>query len=86
MYVINYCNLTTIFVFNKPTIPVYEQAVYGSLCGNLKAMLAVCKTWEDCLWAYVRTSLDKLIEKEIRSATQQIRPVEEIPVEYFDKV
>lgn len=69
-----------------PTVPVHEQAVYGSLCGNLKSMLAVCKTWEDCLWAYVRTSLDKLIEKEIRNTTQQERAMEDIPVEYWDKV
>lgn len=63
-------------------MPVHEQAVYGSLCGNLRAMMPVCKTWEDFLWAYVKTSLDKLMEKEIRNTSQQVRPMAEIPVDW----
>ncbi|CAL1282614.1 unnamed protein product [Larinioides sclopetarius] len=69
-----------------PVVPIYEQAVYGSLCGNLKAVLPVCKEWSDYLWAYVRTSLDKIIEQEIRNLTQQDRSLEDLPVEYWDKV
>ncbi|XP_055951945.1 nuclear pore complex protein Nup107-like [Argiope bruennichi] len=69
-----------------PVVPIHEQAVYGTLCGNLKAVLPVCKAWTDYLWAYVRTSLDKLIEQEIRNLTQQDRSLEDLPVEYWDKV
>ncbi|GFS99260.1 nuclear pore complex protein Nup107 [Nephila pilipes] len=69
-----------------PVIQIHEQALYGSLCGNLKAVLSVCKTWSDYLWAYTRTSLDKLIEQEIRNLTQQDRTVVDLPVDYWDKV
>ncbi|GIY30246.1 nuclear pore complex protein Nup107 [Caerostris extrusa] len=69
-----------------PAISVHEQALYGSLCGNLKAVLPVCKTWSDYLWAYTRASVDKLIEQEIRNTTQQDRSLEELPVEYWDKI
>ncbi|KAF8770653.1 Nuclear pore complex protein Nup107 like protein [Argiope bruennichi] len=71
---------------DEPVVPIHEQAVYGTLCGNLKAVLPVCKAWTDYLWAYVRTSLDKLIEQEIRNLTQQDRSLEDLPVEYWDKV
>ncbi|KAG8179404.1 hypothetical protein JTE90_026304 [Oedothorax gibbosus] len=70
----------------SPVVSPYEQAIYGALCGNLKAVLSVCQTWEDYLWAYARTSLDKLIEREIRNFTQQGRSLEELPMEYWDKV
>ncbi|EEB08973.1 nucleoporin Nup107 [Schizosaccharomyces japonicus yFS275] len=30
----------------------FERATYGALCGDLKSVLPVCKTWEDHLWAF----------------------------------
>ncbi|XP_035222943.1 nuclear pore complex protein Nup107-like isoform X2 [Stegodyphus dumicola] len=68
-----------------PVVPVYEQAVYGSVCGNLKALIPVCHTWEDFLWTYMRTSLDKRIEDELQSSAYQQRALEEMPAEYWDK-
>lgn len=32
-------------------LPVYERALYGVLTGYLPAVLPVCRTWEDHLWA-----------------------------------
>lgn len=32
----------------------YEAALYGALCGDVKAMLPACDTWEDEAWAYCR--------------------------------
>ncbi|GFX38364.1 nuclear pore complex protein Nup107 [Trichonephila clavipes] len=69
-----------------PVIPIYEQAIYGSLCGNLKAVLPVCKTWSDYLWAYTRASVDKLIEQELCNSSQQDRSLEELPFDYWDKI
>nr|XP_015917142.1 nuclear pore complex protein Nup107 isoform X2 [Parasteatoda tepidariorum] len=70
----------------QPVVPMHEQALYGSLCGNLKAVLPVCKTWEDYLWAYTKTSLDKLIEQEIRNSYQSDRSLEDLPAEYWDNI
>uniref|UniRef100_A0A674PQ68 Nuclear pore complex protein n=1 Tax=Takifugu rubripes TaxID=31033 RepID=A0A674PQ68_TAKRU len=38
----------------------YERAIYASLSGNLKPILAVCETWEDCVWAHFRVMVDSL--------------------------
>jgi hypothetical protein len=43
----------------------YERALYGVLCGNLDAMLTVCETWEDHLWAHCKVALDKHLENEL---------------------
>lgn len=32
----------------------YEAALYGALCGDVRAMLPACETWEDEAWAYCR--------------------------------
>jgi hypothetical protein len=32
----------------------YEAALYGALCGDVKAMLPACDSWEDEAWAYCR--------------------------------
>ncbi|GAX83501.1 hypothetical protein CEUSTIGMA_g10926.t1 [Chlamydomonas eustigma] len=36
----------------------FERAVYGVLSGNVAAVLPVCASWEDALWAYCRACLD----------------------------
>ncbi|XP_054721117.1 nuclear pore complex protein Nup107-like [Uloborus diversus] len=73
-------------ICQSPDVPVYEQALFGTLCGNLKAMLSSCHTWEDYLWSYFKSSLDKLIEQEIRDNTQSERTLEDMPVDYWDKI
>jgi hypothetical protein len=32
----------------------YEAALYGALCGDVRAMLPACESWEDEAWAYCR--------------------------------
>jgi hypothetical protein len=32
----------------------FECALYGALCGDVRAMLPACETWEDEAWAYCR--------------------------------
>ncbi|XP_075741240.1 nuclear pore complex protein Nup107-like [Rhipicephalus microplus] len=60
-------------VASSPTCLLYKSAVYGALSGNLKAMLPVCTTWEDQLWARMRAVVDVCVEQELRTATQQDR-------------
>ena len=35
----------------------YERALYGSFWGNTDAMLCVAQSWDDYLWAYIKTIL-----------------------------
>uniref|UniRef100_A0A8C5BNM8 Nuclear pore complex protein n=1 Tax=Gadus morhua TaxID=8049 RepID=A0A8C5BNM8_GADMO len=46
----------------------YERAIYAALSGNLKALLPVCESWEDCVWAYFRVLVDSLVEQEVTSS------------------
>lgn len=62
----------------------YERAVYGSLSGNLRPVLAVCETWEDSVWAYFRVMVDSLVEKELMSSGMSHQDVETLPREYLD--
>ncbi|KAL3224187.1 hypothetical protein MRX96_026767 [Rhipicephalus microplus] len=60
-------------VASSPTCSLYKSAVYGALSGNLQAMLPVCTTWEDQLWARMRAVVDVCVEQELRTAKQQDR-------------
>ncbi|KAH8025829.1 hypothetical protein HPB51_012151 [Rhipicephalus microplus] len=48
-------------VASSPTCSLYKSAVYGALSGNLQAMLPVCTTWEDQLWARMRAVVDAAV-------------------------
>lgn len=67
---------------SSPTCSPYERAVYGALSGNLEAVLPVCTTWEDQLWARMRVLVDVCVELELRTATQQARSLEPLPSGY----
>uniref|UniRef100_A0AAX7SPA9 Nuclear pore complex protein n=1 Tax=Astatotilapia calliptera TaxID=8154 RepID=A0AAX7SPA9_ASTCA len=62
----------------------YERAIYASLSGNLKPLLAVCESWEDCVWAYFRVMVDSLVEKDLMSSGMAHHEVETLPREYLE--
>lgn len=62
----------------------YERAIYASLSGNLKPLLAVCESWEDCVWAHFRVMVDSLVEKELMSSGMAHQEVETLPREYLE--
>ncbi|CAK6980402.1 nuclear pore complex protein Nup107 [Scomber scombrus] len=62
----------------------YERAIYASLSGNLKPLLAVCESWEDCVWAYFRVTVDSLVEKDLMSSGMAHQEVETLPREYLE--
>ncbi|XP_063316813.1 nuclear pore complex protein Nup107 isoform X2 [Pelmatolapia mariae] len=62
----------------------YERAIYASLSGNLKPLLAVCESWEDCVWAYFRVMVDSLVEKDLMSSGMAHHEVEMLPREYLE--
>uniref|UniRef100_A0A182PSM0 Nuclear pore complex protein n=1 Tax=Anopheles epiroticus TaxID=199890 RepID=A0A182PSM0_9DIPT len=47
----------------------YTKATIGSLCGHLDSMVEVLSehSWNDMLWAYLKTQIDIRVESEIRS-------------------
>ncbi|KAM3588024.1 uncharacterized protein V6R79_019342 [Siganus canaliculatus] len=62
----------------------YERAIYASLSGNLRPLLAVCESWEDCVWAHFRVMVDSLVEKELMSSGMAHQEVETLPREYLE--
>ncbi|XP_043964210.1 nuclear pore complex protein Nup107 [Gambusia affinis] len=62
----------------------YERAIYASLSGNIKPILAVCETWEDCVWAYFRVMVDSLVEKDLMSSGMTHQELETLPREYLE--
>ncbi|KAM9845562.1 nuclear pore complex protein Nup107 [Aulostomus maculatus] len=62
----------------------YERAIYASLSGNLKPVLAVCESWEDCVWGYFKVMVDSLVEKELLSSGMAHQEVEMLPREYLE--
>ncbi|XP_037617048.1 nuclear pore complex protein Nup107 [Sebastes umbrosus] len=62
----------------------YERAIYASLSGNLKPLLPVCESWEDCVWAHFRVMVDSLVEKELMSSGMAHQEVETLPREYLE--
>lgn len=45
-------------------------------------ILAVCESWEDCVWAHFRVMVDSLVEKELMSSGMAEKVVETLPREY----
>ncbi|KAM4523466.1 nuclear pore complex protein Nup107 [Fundulus diaphanus] len=62
----------------------YERAIYASLSGNIKPLLAVCESWEDCVWAHFRVMVDSLVEKELVSSGMAHQELETLPREYLE--
>ncbi|MEQ2306060.1 hypothetical protein AMECASPLE_004171 [Ameca splendens] len=62
----------------------YERAIYASLSGNIKPLLAVCESWEDCVWAYFRVMVDSLVEKDLMSSGMAHQELETLPREYLE--
>ncbi|KAK7896800.1 hypothetical protein WMY93_022125 [Mugilogobius chulae] len=62
----------------------YEKAIYASLSGNLKPLLAVCESWEDYVWAHFRVMVDSLVEKDLMSSGMAHQEVEALPREYLE--
>lgn len=63
---------------------VYEKSLYGALSGNLRAMLPVCKSWSDHVWAHYKVLVDIRAETEIRTMCAVDKSLD-IPQEYWDQ-
>ncbi|XP_046740821.1 nuclear pore complex protein Nup107 isoform X2 [Diprion similis] len=59
----------------------HYRAIYASLCGNLNQLLCVSKSWQDALWAHVKTLLDIKVEKEMRA--EVLKSYTPMPEEYW---
>ncbi|XP_033126443.1 nuclear pore complex protein Nup107-like isoform X2 [Anneissia japonica] len=64
----------------------YERAIAAVFSGNLKEVLPVCRSWDDCLWAYFRVMVDQQVEQEIRENVEPGCECEPLPDNYFDKL
>ncbi|KAL3266435.1 hypothetical protein HHI36_010609 [Cryptolaemus montrouzieri] len=51
---------------NKPYLRMEEKGAIAAFSGNLSHLLPLCKTWDDYLWAYMRTMVDIRVESEVR--------------------
>ncbi|RZC31996.1 nuclear pore complex protein Nup107 [Asbolus verrucosus] len=67
----------------KTNLNIYEKAAVASLCGCLEAILPVCNTWEDYLWAYMKTMVDIRVESEIRDCI--VKNYVPLPEEYWEQ-
>jgi len=62
-------------------MPVYTRATFAALCGYLPALVDVCQSWEDLLWAHFRVLVDIRVEKEIRESS--VRQYAKLPDVYW---
>ena len=63
-------------------VGTYEKAVYAALSGNLKQLLKVCNSWNDCLWAFFKVLVDGRVEQELRQLSSN--DAEILPKEYYE--
>lgn len=64
----------------------FEKAILGSLGGNLKSILPVCKSWSDHAWARLKCSIEVRIEKTLRDNSIQMQENKylDFPQEFYD--
>ncbi len=60
----------------QPALTDYERAVYGALCGNLTAMVGVCHSWEDHLWARYKALMSHILDKVSLASIATLRVTE----------
>ena len=46
-------------------LKLYERAIYGLLCGRIEALIPVCKTYADYLWAYTSCYIEQEIHQTL---------------------
>ncbi|XP_066138201.1 nuclear pore complex protein Nup107 [Euwallacea fornicatus] len=66
-------------------IDIFEKAAIGVFCGHLNAVLPVCSTWEDYLWAYMKIMVDIRVESEIRDYCSRYNSYVSLPDEYWQQ-
>lgn len=44
---------------------MYERALYGTLTGYLPAVLPVCRSWEDHVWAHINARIEARIDRRL---------------------
>ncbi|XP_015432951.1 PREDICTED: nuclear pore complex protein Nup107 [Dufourea novaeangliae] len=59
----------------------FYRAIYASLCGNVQQMLQIACSWQDALWAYIKTLLDIKVEREVRDLV--IKSFTDMPEDYW---
>ncbi|KAL7410578.1 nuclear pore protein 84/107 [Mrakia frigida] len=52
-------------VASNTKLPVYERALYGTLTGYLPAVLPVCRSWEDHVWAHINARIEARIDRRL---------------------
>ncbi|KAL6266620.1 hypothetical protein P5V15_003465 [Pogonomyrmex californicus] len=62
-------------------IGVFYRAIYASLCGNVQLLLQIASSWQDALWAYVKTLLDIKVESTLR--LMMVKIYTSMPDEYW---
>ncbi|CAK9805973.1 Nuclear pore complex protein Nup107 [Anthophora quadrimaculata] len=62
-------------------VGLFYRAIYASLCGNVQQMLQVATSWQDGLWAYIKTLLDIKVEREVRDLV--IKSFTNMPDDYW---
>nr|XP_023016171.1 nuclear pore complex protein Nup107 [Leptinotarsa decemlineata] len=64
---------------------LYERAAVATFCGYLNGLLPVCQSWEDSLWAYMKTLVDVRVESEVRDCVIRNSKYLDLPDEYWSQ-
>lgn len=70
------------FIF-QDYLSLFEKASIGAFCGYVNAVLPVCNSWDDNLWAYMKTMVDVRVESEIRDSVLKSNNYLPLPEEYW---
>jgi len=66
---------------SSPSLSLHERGIIGALSGNSEPLLQLAKTWEDRIWALLKSSVDVTVEEAIRANV--IGSPEELPASYW---
>lgn len=71
----------------NPALSQYEKATYGALSGQLSAILPVCPSWEDRLWAYSVAASEFIFHSFLKETGPDRlgRPLAELPKSAVDQ-
>ncbi|KAJ3441288.1 nuclear pore complex protein [Anaeramoeba flamelloides] len=61
------------YEISKNSFDEYERAIYGLFCWNISQVVTVCSTWEDYLWAYLKTNVNQQIDISLAEYLQTMK-------------
>ena len=66
---------------SSPSLSLHDRGIIGAVCGNSEPLLQLAKSWDDRIWAFLKSSVDVTVEEAIRANV--LGNSDDLPLSYW---